>query len=173
MDNNSFAEQPVPLKSKADILQIMVGLAMDADRIGEPILSSFLLMGVRGAELPTGTRKRLVNIGHDLMRVFVPRAAVFALVVLGLGGSVACGATPSSPTAIEAPAPVSVVVAAPAVPDVTAPSYSCAERDALVAAYLAANPSFDTAIVTLTSGEVVYIDWLRRVFHHSGPRCAE
>lgn len=172
MTNNSFAEQPVPLKSKADILQIMVGLAMEADRIGEPILSSFLLMGVQGAELPTGTRKRLVNIGHDLMRVFVPRAAVFALVVLGLGGSVACGATPSSPTAIEAPAPVSVV-AAPAVPEVTAPSYSCAERDALVAAYFAAHPSFDTAIVTLDSGETVYIDWLRRVFHHSGPRCAE
>ena len=68
MDSNSIA--PVPLKTKADILQIMVGLAFDAERINEDALSSFLLMGVECADLPKGMKRRLVNIGYDIVRTF-------------------------------------------------------------------------------------------------------
>lgn len=55
-------------RTKADILQIMAGLSIDADLIGEPILANFLMLGVEGAKLPMGIRKRLVNWGFDVVR---------------------------------------------------------------------------------------------------------
>lgn len=56
-----------PPRSKADILQIMAGLAIDAGAIGEPILATFLMLGVRGASLPFYVRQRLVNAGCSLL----------------------------------------------------------------------------------------------------------
>lgn len=55
-------------RSKADILQIMVGLSLDAEQLGEPVLASYLLLGVEGAKLPMLLRKRVVNVGFDLVR---------------------------------------------------------------------------------------------------------
>ncbi len=48
--------------------------------------------------------------------------------------------------------------------------YTCGVRDRLVAEFLATKPELPT-ITELRSGEKVYIDWLERVYHHSGPEC--
>lgn len=92
--------------------------------------------------------------------------------------STACGdlnpAAPTVPSVAVAPA----VVKAPAASDVRElPSpavsgvYTCSQRDEMVTEFLAEAQWFDTTITTLPSGEIVYIDWLRRVFHVDGPTC--
>lgn len=78
----------------------------------------------------------------------------------------AADATPAAPS--EAPE-----TASPDNPndEPTTPGYSCTARAAEVAQYIAARPHFDTVMIDLSSGERVYIDWERRVFHVSGPVC--
>lgn len=58
----------------------------------------------------------------------------------------------------------------PTRPSQTTVRYACAARDRMVAAFLATKPTLPI-VTTLPSGELVYIDWLERVFHHSGPTC--
>ncbi len=57
-----------PPRSKADILQIMAGLSIDAGLIDEPVLATFLALGVKGARLPLFVRRRLVNAGCSLLQ---------------------------------------------------------------------------------------------------------
>jgi len=89
-----------------------------------------------------------------------------ALIVTALASVVAC----SSPIAPSVSESHTVAVEQPLIE--AAEVYTCAIRDAEVAAYLAAHPETDSIIVTLPSGETVYVDWLHRVFHHSGPVCS-
>lgn len=105
-------------------------------------------------------------------------AALVALVGVGCGESVTWPSVTAAPAArVAAP----VVEAGPVVePHVPAPDVpleglgACFRRDHEVAQYLRTLPAgFDTVMVRLSYGEVVYVDWVRRLFHVSGPRCED
>lgn len=101
------------------------------------------------------------------------------LMVLSLASVVACSDGVLEPTRTAQTDRRVAVVATTPDPVPPAPRvYTCAERDAEVAAYIASRGNaFDTAMITLSSGEVVYIEWQfdpavpRRVHHVSGPVC--
>lgn len=85
------------------------------------------------------------------------RATVLVLLLLVTGCS---NVAPSAPTAAAGVQSGAIVGA-----------YSCAQRADWTDAYIADHGDFDTAFVLLPSGETVYIDWLRDVYHVRGPVC--
>lgn len=83
----------------------------------------------------------------------------------------ACGEmAPTMPSGVSRVVETGAAAAAD-VPRVPAEAvYSCVDRKAWTDAYIATH-RFDTAMVALPSGELVYIDWQRDVYHVSGPTC--
>lgn len=75
-------------------------------------------------------------------------------------------AVPTVPVPVPDPQPVPVPVPVPALS-------ACAVRDRVVAEYIRTHPGFDSVMLLMPYGEVIYIEWTRRVIHVSGPRCEE
>ena len=58
---------------------------------------------------------------------------------------------------------------------ITAPSeiYYCDERDHQVRMYIATNNISDTVMFQTLEGEVLYLDWMGKAYHVSGPECKQ
>lgn len=104
----------------------------------------------------------------------ITRLALVAMLL----STAACSEGPLTPSRQEAVGAQVVSVQPTGLTPVPPAIYTCAERDKEVQAYIASRGNaFDTAMVTLSSGETVYIEWQfdpetpRRVHHVSGPVC--
>ena len=96
----------------------------------------------------------------------------YAVAIFAALSLTACGdLSTTAPTRTSVQSVVAETVAVPvAAQDIPAAVYSCVDRKAWTDAYIATH-QFDTALVDLPSGERVYIDWQRHVYHVSGPTC--
>lgn len=111
------------------------------------------------------------------------KSTIQTLTILAAMLTAACNQSLTSPTTSTSTTGTAVATApepTPAPTPAPAPTWSCAQRNAEIQTYIASrNNDFDTAMVMLSVGELVYIEWQydpkipRNVYHVSGPVCVD